>query len=595
MSMTDLAPGAVLRGKYELIQKLGAGGMGAVYKARHLAFGELKAIKVIGHHLTENETFLGRFRSEAVLARRLQHPNIVRVDDLDTTEDGHPFIVMEYVEGESLRSVIRKTGPLGPRRAVDIAAQTCAALAAAHGLGILHRDIKPDNVVLITGADGREVAKVLDFGLAKVIEGFEGSSEQVATATGMMLGTPHYMAPEQAMGRKAGPADGRLDLYALGVVMYEMVTGRVPFDSDTPVGVVLQHIQAVPVPPHEAYPELKIPLQLSTVILKAMEKEPSRRYANAQEMHAALLVLAGRLPADNPALFVTGTVAALPRTANMLPASPTSSEAPTMPGKLRAEAPTVPGVNRERPTLRPRPGPTARVSSPALAMTEDEPSSGMGLWGWLIAGVLLLGAFALYRSQKAPASPPAASSEASPASASAPVEAAPRPASGGGSQNADDMARAEVQKIFFFSAPLRDARIEVAVTNGIVTLTGQAPNATARDLATSLAATVPGVRRVFTTVEIPREAASAPATPSPAPTVASVATPPPTAPPAPEEPPQGAKVRELLEKARDEIERGNHDAAAKIFEEVLRLDPQNPRAREALERFRSGRRPPPPR
>src|SRR5258706_2314295 len=135
MSITDLAPGAVLRGKYEVLQKLGAGGMGAVYKARHLAFGELKAIKVIGHHLTENETFLGRFRSEAVLARRLQHPNIVRVDDLDTTEDGHPFIVMEYVEGESLRGVIRKTGPLGPRRAVDIAAQTCAALAAAHALG----------------------------------------------------------------------------------------------------------------------------------------------------------------------------------------------------------------------------------------------------------------------------------------------------------------------------------------------------------------------------------------------------------------------------------------------------------------------------
>ena len=165
---SELLPGMVIRGKYEILEKIGSGGMASVYRAKHLAFGEVCAIKVVAGKLAHDDTFLKRFRNEAVVTRRLQHPNAVRVDDLDTTEDGRPFIVMEFVEGRNLRDVIRQEAPLHPRRAVAITRQVASALAAAHALGIVHRDIKPDNILLTRDAGGHDWAKVLDFGIAKV-------------------------------------------------------------------------------------------------------------------------------------------------------------------------------------------------------------------------------------------------------------------------------------------------------------------------------------------------------------------------------------------------------------------------------------------
>jgi eukaryotic-like serine/threonine-protein kinase len=592
----ELTAGIVLRGKYELISKLGAGGMGAVYKARHLAFGEMRALKIIGSHLLADEGFVGRFKSEAVVTRKLQHPNVVRVEDLDTTEDGQPFIVMEYVEGESLRALIHRTGALAPARALDLAAQTCLALAAAHGLGVLHRDIKPDNILIVTQPDGREVAKVLDFGLAKVLSGFKGATQQMATSTGMMMGTPHYMAPEQAMAQKGG-SDGRMDLYALGVVLYEMLTGNVPFDSDTPMGIVYQHIQAAPVPPDQAFPDLAIPPAVSAVVLKAMEKDPAHRFANAEEMHAALTGLAASLPAGagTPAPR-SGSPGAKPPTAARIPGAPNSGAMPTVPPRVVpvAGAPTQRPAATAAPRARPGavPGSATRVQGGAgtiVEADEDESGSSWGVFAWIAAAVIV-GGVCLYWFRSKPAAPAASTGavEAT-ASAPAPLPAAVEAVPAGASANGDDTIRAEVQHVLFASSPLRGARIDISVTNGIVSLTGTVPNTTAKDLATSLASSVPGVRRVFATFEIPDVPAAATAPP----VVTDSPTPPPPPPSAPTS--AGDKVRQLMEEARREVERGNHEGAARIFDEVLSIDPSNAQAREGSERSRdASRRPPPP-
>src|SRR5438552_3785472 len=317
VAASELQPGMVLRGKYEILGKLGAGGMASVYSARHLAFGEIRAIKVVGSRLSDDEDFLKRFRNEAVVARRLQHPNAVRVDDLDTTEDGRPFIVMEYVEGHNLREVVRREGPLSLRRSVRIARQVASALAAAHELGIVHRDIKPDNI-LLTGTGAAETAKVLDFGIAKVKEG-SLSDAHLATRTGMVVGTPQYISPEQAMGRRGSELDGRADLYSLGVVLYEMVTGRLPFESDTAMGIILHHLQTPPPEPREVRPDLGIPDSLSAVLMRALQKEPDRRFPSATAMATALQEVLAALPEDARATQADGAGSGPPLTPPPIP------------------------------------------------------------------------------------------------------------------------------------------------------------------------------------------------------------------------------------------------------------------------------------
>ena len=285
-SSSELLPGMVIRDKYQILQQIGAGGMATVYQVRHLAFNEIKAIKLINSQLADGDQFSKRLRSEAVIARKLQHPNAVHVEDLDRTEDGRPFIVMEYVEGQNLRAVIRQNGPLPTLRALRIAAQVASALAAAHKLGIIHRDIKPDNIHLISQPDGTDFVKVLDFGIAKFTQDMSSSAPR--TGSGLVVGTPQYVSPEQAMGRHGGELDGRSDLYTLGIVLYEMLTGRLPFDSDTPVGLLVHHLHTAPVPPDELRPDLAIPHAVSEVLMKALEKNPEQRFRNADEMLIAI-------------------------------------------------------------------------------------------------------------------------------------------------------------------------------------------------------------------------------------------------------------------------------------------------------------------
>ena len=287
---SELPDGSVLRGKYQVICKIGAGGMATVYKANHLTFNEVRALKVVSSSLLNDKEFIARFKNEAVITRKLKHPNAVRVDDFDLTDDGRPYIVMEYVEGKSLRDVMHHDGPFTPARALAITRQVAAALAAAHKLGIVHRDIKPDNIHIETLSNGTELIKVLDFGIAKLREGAGGSGSggYTPTQTGMVMGTPQYISPEQAMGQSGDQIDGRADLYSLGIVLYEMLTGEVPFKAETPVALLIHHINTVPTPPHTLKPELKIPQPLSQLLMKALEKDRDNRFQSADEMLAAL-------------------------------------------------------------------------------------------------------------------------------------------------------------------------------------------------------------------------------------------------------------------------------------------------------------------
>ena len=194
-SVRDLEPGMIIRGKYNILGWIGAGGMATVYRARHRLLNEMRAVKVVSPKFAGDEDFLKRFRQEAAVARRLRHENAVWVEDLDEIEDGRPFIAMELLEGEDLRSLIKNRGPISVERSLRIGAQVAAALNAAHKLGIVHRDIKPDNIFITRGRDGQDLAKVLDFGIAKAKEGVVQGGGYTATQAGVMIGTPEYMSP----------------------------------------------------------------------------------------------------------------------------------------------------------------------------------------------------------------------------------------------------------------------------------------------------------------------------------------------------------------------------------------------------------------
>jgi eukaryotic-like serine/threonine-protein kinase len=273
-------PNTIIDGRYRVLSRLGSGGMADVYLAEDQLLGRSLAVKVLHHHFAEDQEFVERFRREASSAAGLSHPNIVAIFDRGEW-DGTYYIAMEYVPGRSLKELVREQGSLDPVMAIDIVTQILQAARFAHSRGVIHRDLKPHNVIL--DEEGR--ARVTDFGIAQA-----GASDM--TMTGSIMGTAQYLSPEQAQGHAVSAAS---DLYAVGVILYELLTGVVPFDGDTAVAIAFKQVSAQPLPPSAVNPT--VPAALDEVVLRALAKDPAARYGSAEEFIAALRAARERLPA----------------------------------------------------------------------------------------------------------------------------------------------------------------------------------------------------------------------------------------------------------------------------------------------------------
>jgi serine/threonine protein kinase len=274
--------GATLSERFTLDKELGQGGMGTVYRATHTLMDKPVALKILRSELATDAEAVARFHREARSASRLDHDHCIRVTDFGQSDDGLLFLVMELLDGVSLSHVTRR-GPVPAARAAAIGVAIAEALAHAHEQGIVHRDLKPDNVFLARRQKGREIVKVLDFGLAKLAS--DSALGPSITRDGTVFGTPEYMAPEQAEGEKL---DGRTDVYALGVIVYQLLTGEVPFKSSNFVALLTKQVSEPPMPPREKRPDLDIPPGLELVVLHCLEKQRENRYSTAAEIADAL-------------------------------------------------------------------------------------------------------------------------------------------------------------------------------------------------------------------------------------------------------------------------------------------------------------------
>ncbi|MGA2983373.1 MAG: protein kinase [Terriglobia bacterium] len=397
--------GNIIRGKYRVLGKVGQGGMGSVYKALHLAFDELRALKVIAPELLADELFVKRFKHEAVITRRLQHPNAVRVDDIDEAEDGRPYIVMEFIDGKSLKKLIREEGALPVQRVLSIIKQCAAALDAAHRLGMVHRDIKPDNIALVDSPDG-ETVKVLDFGIAKAKEARMGEAADLTlTGAGVVVGTPQYMPPEQAMGKRGDELDGRADLYSLGVVMYQMLTADLPFKADTTMEMLLAHVNKPPAPIGVLHPELQIPEDVAALAMRLLEKNRDLRPASARVLIQEIEKLEKDLANPGQTQVLTSD--------DMVRAGQNPGQTGSGRGAAGGVVPPRPQPLPVRPAGPPKPvpPPVVRPQPPVQVVAAPlprphPPESRWGIWAALIVLLVGVGGGGLYIATRQPSSVP---------------------------------------------------------------------------------------------------------------------------------------------------------------------------------------------
>jgi len=339
----------VLDGRYEMLERIGEGGMGVVYKGRQVSIDRIVAIKMLSQQLAKDPNWVARFNREAKACSRLQHPNTIRMFDFGQTREGALFMAMEFLKGRSLREVIADESPLAPERVLKILIQCCASLAEAHNIGIIHRDIKPDNVFLLNLAGSPDFVKLLDFSVAKLLQENEG----MRTQAGVVFGTPQYMSPEQGRGV---PLDARSDLYALGILAFEMLTGGVPFTDPNPMNVLAMHTRQ-PVP---ALPE-PLPPVMKQLVLKMLEKDPARRHQSATELMQDCQQTFAGLGGSNPAL---AAVAPAP------PAGPPGLGAPPA-GPPGLGAPPAPAP-AEQKTMIAGQSPLAGAPPPAAAVAAQK-------------------------------------------------------------------------------------------------------------------------------------------------------------------------------------------------------------------------------
>lgn len=281
----------VLDGKFRILKKIGAGGMGAVYLAEEPDMGREVAIKILHPSLKGRSDLVSRFRREARAMSQLKHPHTVRVFMYGELEDGSLYIVMEMLEGKNLNQTVRRGGPMELSRAIPIVTASCRALHEAHELGIVHRDLKPENIFVCQNSGMTDFAKVLDFGLAKVTEAQMRPGSMILTQEGMVFGTPEFMSPEQARGNTL---DARSDIYSLACILYEALTGKLPFDAKTPMEFVSKHVTAAPIPLSQRVEGRTFPPELDAILAKALSKNPMERQQSALELAEALEPFSGQ-------------------------------------------------------------------------------------------------------------------------------------------------------------------------------------------------------------------------------------------------------------------------------------------------------------
>ncbi|HKW42309.1 MAG TPA: serine/threonine-protein kinase [Gemmatimonadales bacterium] len=335
---TDLV-GQVVADRYHVVKKLGEGGMGEVYLAEHVKMGRRSAIKVLSPSMAHDTEAVARFNREAANASRISHPNVCAIYDFGETSEGLIYLAMEFVEGEPLTDLLERQHALPPARAVGIALQVADALQAAHDLGIVHRDLKPDNIMVTRGRDGADVVKVVDFGIAKAVGG--GDTQKV-TKTGLVVGTPEFMSPEQLSG---DPLDGRSDVYSLGLVLFKMLTGKLPFEGTTVQDTMVKRLTEEPTTLADARPDLRFPPGLQATLDAALTRSPVDRYQSAAKFAHDVAAVLG-VPRAAAAALPPTRADADART-ELLRRS-TSSGAPPLarstPAKRRSLVPVVIGV-----------------------------------------------------------------------------------------------------------------------------------------------------------------------------------------------------------------------------------------------------------
>jgi formylglycine-generating enzyme required for sulfatase activity/tRNA A-37 threonylcarbamoyl transferase component Bud32 len=309
---TDANLAAGLSRRFRIVRRLGAGAMGTVFLAEQIAVGNRAvALKVLNRKLLDDPEFLLRFQNEAASTGRIHHANVVTIYESGQADDGTPYIAMEFLEGESLRQALTRRGALPLPEVAEILQQAARGLNAAHKLGIIHRDLKPDNIFLTRGDEGETVVKVVDFGIAKLRE------SGAHTQTGMVLGTPAYMSFEQASGMRSDELDARSDIYSLGVLTYEMLTGRTPFQSDTPVGFLRKHMMEEPPPFRTVAPGLGAPPAVESAVMGALTKDRDQRYPSVLHFARELTSAAQASPRDQAPLPLPSALIVSPPVAEL--------------------------------------------------------------------------------------------------------------------------------------------------------------------------------------------------------------------------------------------------------------------------------------
>lgn len=339
----------ILDGQFQILQKIGKGGMGSVYKALQPAMNRMVAVKILHPKLTSRKDLASRFRREARAMSHLAHPNTAKVFLYGELEDGSLYIVMELLEGKNMNQTVRSEGPMKLERAAAILAQVCPALEEAHRAGIIHRDLKPENIFLCQTAGMTDFAKVLDFGLAKVTEREMRPGSIALTQEGMVFGTPEFMSPEQAQGKKLTPAS---DTYSLAVILYEALTGKLPFEGKTSMDYIQHQVMTKPMSLAERAPSTVFPPLLQKVFDKALDKDPNKRFGSALDLsHALEAVLDGKAELPSP-LAAQGPLPvparSAPPSADVPPSAPSSADAP--PSAIAAKESAPPSPTKENGT-----------------------------------------------------------------------------------------------------------------------------------------------------------------------------------------------------------------------------------------------------